>query len=104
MADALSGIRILDDLMRALAGEHLNALPPLPPLEEMLAGSASNPPFARHGASRADISSAYEQVAQASDTLTANISILEWDPKEPAPLIPSSPPNPPPLHLAFRPA
>ncbi len=87
MADALSGIRILDDLMRALAGEHLNALPPLPPLEEMLAGSASNPPFVRHGASRADISSAYEQVAQASDTLTANISILEWDQKETARLI-----------------
>src|SRR5712672_3079978 len=37
IADALSGTRILDDLMRALAGEHLDALSPLPPIEEMLA-------------------------------------------------------------------
>src|SRR5258708_18449319 len=58
IADALSGTRILDDLMRALAGEHLDALLPLPPIEEMLAISASNSPVPQHAASGTDISPA----------------------------------------------
>src|ERR1700686_3686797 len=87
MADALSGTRILDDLMRALAGEHLDALLPLPPIEEMLAISASNSPVPQHAASGTDISPACERVAQASDELAVNIAILEWDQKETARLM-----------------
>ena len=87
IADALSGTRILDDLMRALAGEHLDALSPLPPIEEMLAISASNSPVPQHAASRTDIAPASERVAPASDKLAVNISILEWDQKETARLI-----------------
>jgi Condensation domain len=88
MADALSGTRILDDLMRALAGEHLRALSPLPPIEEMIARAVSNPALALDGATRADISSkAPERVAQAPDKFTANISIFEWDQKETARLV-----------------
>jgi hypothetical protein len=86
MADALSGTRILDDLMRALAGEHLDALSPLPPIEEMLAVSVSNSPVP-HAASRTDITQASERVAQASHELAVNIAILEWDQKETARLI-----------------
>ena len=41
--DALSGTRILHDVMRALAGDCLEVLPPLPPVEEMIASFASNP-------------------------------------------------------------
>src|SRR5258705_3821306 len=43
IADALSGTRIIDDLMRALGGEHLEAVPPLPPVEEMIEIFTSNP-------------------------------------------------------------
>src|ERR1700730_7111799 len=87
IADALSGTRILDDLMRALAGEHLDALSPLPPIEEMLAISASNSPVPQHAASRTDIAPPSERFAPASDKLAVNIAILEWDQKETARLI-----------------
>jgi NRPS condensation-like uncharacterized protein len=88
IADALSGIRVLNDLMRALAGEHLDALPRRPPVEEMIASSTSNPAFAQDGASRAAVSpKARERVAQAPGKLTANISTLEWDQAETARLI-----------------
>src|ERR1700732_1726170 len=80
IADALSGTRILDDLMRALAGEHLGALSPLPPIEEMLAISAPNSPVPQHAASRTDIAPVSERDAPAPDKLAVNIAILEWDP------------------------
>jgi hypothetical protein len=83
IVDALSGIRILDDLMRALAGAHLVALPPLPPVEEMIAIANPNPTFPRGGVSRAATTSK----AQWPDKFTANISTLEWNPKETASLI-----------------
>jgi hypothetical protein len=40
IVDALSGTRILQDVMRALAGQSLEVLPPLPPVEKMIAGFA----------------------------------------------------------------
>src|SRR5262249_25155408 len=47
--DALSGTRVLRDVMRALAGESLEVLPPLPPVEEMIAGFAPGPVFVGEG-------------------------------------------------------
>ena len=49
IVDALSGTRILQDVMRAIAGESLEVLPPLPPVEEMIAGFAPSPVFRRGG-------------------------------------------------------
>jgi hypothetical protein len=87
IADARSGIRIIDDLMRALAGEHLDALPPLPPVEETIAGFSSSPVVTSERASNTGALKAWKCVAQAHATLTANISILEWDQKETARLV-----------------
>jgi hypothetical protein len=87
IADARSGIRIIDDLMRALAGEHLDALPPLPPVEQTIAGYSSSPVVTSERASNAGASKAWKCVAQTPATLTANILILEWDQKETARLV-----------------
>ena len=43
IVDALSGTRILHDVMRAFAGDCLEILPPPPLLEEMIASVASHP-------------------------------------------------------------
>jgi NRPS condensation-like uncharacterized protein len=80
--DALSGTRILRDVMRALAGESLEVLPPLPPVEELIAGFASNP-VAGEGGSRDDtFSNARVPAAQAPDSFTANVALMEWDQEE----------------------
>ena len=81
--DALSGTRVLHDVMRALAGDSLEVLPPLPPVEEMIAGFASDPVVVGEGGSRADISSkARAPAAQAPTRFMANLAIIEWDRKE----------------------
>jgi Condensation domain len=84
IADGLSAIRVLRDVMRALAGEPLDALRPLPPIDEMMISSASTPALAPEAAPRAEISSkAWERVvAQAPGKLTTNISTLEWSSEE----------------------
>jgi Condensation domain len=87
IVDALSGVRILEDLMRALAGEHLDALPLFPPIEDMIARSASAA-STPEGISRTGTpSKAGKGIAQASEKLTTNISTLEWDADETARLI-----------------
>jgi hypothetical protein len=86
--DALSGTRILHDVMRALAGDCLEVLPPLPPVEEMIASFDSNPVVVVEGGSRADISSkARAPTAQAPDRFMANLAIMEWDQKDTARLL-----------------
>lgn len=89
IADALSGIRVLNDLMRALAGEPLDALAALPTIEEMIAGSALNPAPAPDAARRAEMSSKSSDrgAERAPGGLTANVSILEWSSQETARLI-----------------
>jgi hypothetical protein len=80
--DALSGTRILHDVMRALAGDSLEVLPPLLPVEEMM-GIASDLAVVGEGGSRADISSkARTPAAQAPAKFMANLAIMEWDQKE----------------------
>jgi NRPS condensation-like uncharacterized protein len=80
--DALSGTRVLHDVMRALAGESLEVLPPFPPVEEMIAGFAPGLIFVGEGASSADTSSRGALAAQASDRFAANLAIMEWDQEE----------------------
>ena len=87
IADALSGMRTLHDVMRALAGDCLEVLPPLPPVEEMIAGFASNPIVAGEGASHGDISKARDRAAQGSEKFVANLAIAEWDQEETARLL-----------------
>src|SRR5262245_8565183 len=83
--DALSGTRILRDVMQALAGESLEVLPTLPPVEEMIASFTSGPVVVREGGSLADISSrARATAAQPPDRLMANLAITEWDQEETA--------------------
>lgn len=84
IVDALSGTRILHDVIRALAGESLEVLPPLPPVEEMIAGFAPSPVFGGEGYSRADISKARASIAQGSEGFMANLAIVEWDQEETA--------------------
>jgi len=85
--DALSGTRVLHDVMRALAGESLEVLPPCPPVEEMIAGFAPGLPFVK-GVSRAETSSkAGAPVALAPDRFMANVAIMEWDKEETARLL-----------------
>ena len=87
IVDALSGTRILHDIMRALAGDCLEVLPPLPPVEEMIAGFASNPIVAGEGMSRYDISKACGRAAQGPEKFAANLAIAEWDQEETARLL-----------------
>jgi hypothetical protein len=47
--DALSGTRVLRDIMRALAGESFEVLPPSPPVEGMIAGFAPGLIFVGEG-------------------------------------------------------
>ena len=49
IVDALSGTRILHDVMRALAGQSLKVLPQLPPVEEMIAGGVPRSIVVREG-------------------------------------------------------
>jgi len=100
--DALSGTRILHDVMRALAGESLEVLPPLPPVEEMLASFAPDPVVVGEGGSRVDISSrARASAGPAPDRFTANVAIMEWDQKETARLIRSCKANGTTVHGAI---
>ena len=97
--DALSGTRILHDVMRALAGE---VLPPLPPVEEMIASFAPNPVVVGESGSRADISSkARTPAAQAPDRFKANLAIMEWNQKDTARLLRSCKANGTTVHGAI---
>jgi hypothetical protein len=82
IADALSAVSILRDLMRALAGERLDVLPPLPPVEAMIANFAVGPAIERETAPRAAISSNAGERAWMPDGLRAHVSLLEWDDAE----------------------
>jgi hypothetical protein len=82
IVDALSGTRILHDVLRTLAGDYLEVLPPLPPVEEMIAGVVSHPIVAREGTSRHDNSKACGRAAQGPEKFAANLAIAEWDQEE----------------------
>jgi Condensation domain len=100
--DALSGTRILHDVMRALAGESLEVLPPLPPVEEMIASFAPDPVVVGEGGSRADISAeARAPAAPAPCRFMANVEIMEWDEKETARLLRSCKANGTTVHGAI---
>jgi hypothetical protein len=100
--DALSGTRIHHDVMRALAGDSLDVLPSLPPVEKMIASFASNPVVVGEGGSRADISSkARAPAAQAPDRFMANLAIVEWNQKETARLLRSCKANGTTVHGAI---
>jgi NRPS condensation-like uncharacterized protein len=100
--DALSGTRILHDVMRALAGDCLEVLPPLPPVEEMIASFASNPVVVGESGSRADISSkARAPAAPAPDRFMANLATMEWNQKETARLLRSCKANGTTVHGAI---
>jgi hypothetical protein len=101
IADALSGTRILHDVMRALAGDCLEVLPPLPPVEEMIAGFATNPAVVRERTSRHDISKACGRAAQGSERFAANLAIAEWDQEETARLLRSCKANGTTVHGAI---
>ena len=77
IVDGLSGTRILHDLMRALAGNRLEVLPPAPLLEEMIASAASQPTVIEKMTSH-DIPKA-SRAAQESERFAANVAIAEWD-------------------------
>jgi hypothetical protein len=99
--DSLSGTRVLHDVMRALAGESLEVLPPFPPVEEMIAGFAPGPIFVGEGDSGADASSRGAPAAQASDRFVANLAIMEWDQEETARLLQSCKANGTTVHGAI---
>jgi Condensation domain len=82
IADALSGVRIIHDLMRALAGERLDQLPPLPPLEAVIAGSPTAPAMARDVAPRNDNACNAGERRWMPDGLSAHVSLLGWDETE----------------------
>lgn len=88
IADALSGVHILDDLMRALAGGHLDPLPLLPPVEAMIVAPDPQLAFALDRVSHVDIPArGREQMVQAPGESQAHISVLEWSPLETAGLM-----------------
>jgi hypothetical protein len=100
--DALSGTRIIHDLMRALAGDHLEVLPPRPPLEEMIASVASNRDFIEESVFRDEAApKIHARVAQASHKLVANIASAEWDRNDTARLIRSCKANGTTVHGAI---
>jgi hypothetical protein len=102
IADALSGIRVLGDLMRAFAGEALSALRPLPPVEAMLAGLASAPGLTDGGAPPTDpTSGGGERPAPTPDRLMVNISTLEWGQEETARIVAHSKANGTTVHGAI---
>jgi condensation domain-containing protein len=99
--DALSGTRVLHDVMRALAGENLEVLPPLPPVEEMIASFAPNRVVIGEGGSRADLSSSTRASIAPSDRFMTNLAIMEWAPEETARLLRSCKANGATLHGAI---
>lgn len=86
IVDALSGTRILHDVMRALAGDCLEVLPPPPLIEEMVASVASHRIVVEERTSH-DISKACSRPAQGSKKFVANLAIAEWDQEETARLL-----------------
>jgi hypothetical protein len=101
IVDALSGTRILHDVMRALAGQSLEVLPPLPPVEKMIAGFVPHSIVVREGTSRHDISQAYDRAAQGFEKFAANLAIAEWDQEETARLLRSCKANGTTVHGAI---
>jgi hypothetical protein len=101
IVDALSGMRILHDVIRALADDCLEVLPPLPPVEEMIAGFASNPIVVGEGTSHHDISKACGRTAQEPEKFTANLAISEWGQEETARLLRSCKANGTTVHGAI---
>jgi hypothetical protein len=80
IVDGLSGTRILHDVMRALAGNRLEVLPPAPLLEEMIASATSQPTVVEKMTSH-DMPKA-SRAAQESEKCVANVAIAEWDQEE----------------------
>jgi NRPS condensation-like uncharacterized protein len=101
IVDALSGTRILHDVMRALAGQSLEVLPQLPPVEEMIAGGVPRSIVVREGTSRQDISKACSRSAQGFEKLAANLATAEWDQEETARLLRSCKANGTTVHGAI---
>ena len=86
IVDALSGTRILHDVMRAFAGDCLEILPPPPLLEEMIASVAAQPIVVEKATSH-DIPKAGNRAAQGSEMPAANLAIAEWDREQTARLV-----------------
>ena len=82
VADAISGVHVIDDLMRALAGDPLAALPSCPPLEAVRARPASRAAVALGDAPPADTASPAAPVAAAAESLPAKVTVLAWDQDE----------------------
>ena len=101
IVDGLSGTRILHDVMRALADDCLETLPPPPLIEEMIASVASHPLVVGEKASHHDISKAGSWAAQGSEKFTANLAISEWDHEETARLLRSCKANGTTVHGAI---
>jgi hypothetical protein len=101
IVDGLSGTRILHDVMRALADECLETLPPPPLIEEMIASVAPHPLVAGEEPSHHDISKAGSRAAQGSEKFTANLAIAEWDQEETARLLRSCKANGTTVHGAI---
>jgi hypothetical protein len=79
--DGLSGTRVLHDIMRALAGDRLEVLPPPPLLEEMIAGATTAHPIVIEKMTSRDIPKA-SRAAQQSERFAANVATAEWDQEE----------------------
>ena len=86
IVDGLSGTRILHDIMRALADDRLEVLPPPPLIEEMIAGATSDPIVVEKRTHR-DISRARSRATPGLEDFAANLAIAEWDREETARLL-----------------
>jgi hypothetical protein len=87
--------------MRALAGQRLEVLPPLPPVEGMIAGFVPHSIVVGEGSSRQDISKACSRSAQGFEKFAANLAMAEWDREETARLLQSCKTNGTTVHGAI---
>jgi hypothetical protein len=100
--DGLSGTRIVHDLMRALAGDHLEVLPLRPPLEEMIERVISVRDFVEGCILRGETAPKIPaRVARAGKKLVANIASVEWDRNDTARLVRSCKANGTTVHGAI---
>ena len=101
IVDALSGTRILHDVMRALAGQSLEVLPPLPPIENMIAGFVPRSIVGGEGTARHDISKANGRAAPRLEEFAACLAIAEWQQEETSRLLRSCKANGTTVHGAI---
>ncbi len=88
IADALSGICVLQDMMRALGGEQLTTLQFSPPIEEKLLGSSAHPGHARKADRIMPIAPEIRSaVPLVPDNLQTNIVTAEFSQEETARLL-----------------